>query len=379
MRRRILRTSALLLSSIGSFAPQGAVKAEAPGKYSKKLRESVLRAARFGVSTIASDAGDPPPPSPDRYPWKKQIVTTTFWVGEAPTKNNPVPNHVSSWDADWAKNYGGTDDPDPDQRAELHAGEIRAAAKSLLRGAALQRPDDEGPQARGGAGHSVVSKTVYRGSDKSVCKGRWIAIKFKDRVCYAQWEDCGPFRTDHWQYVFGNERPKPNLNKGAGLDVSPAVRDFLGMNDTDVTDWKFVDFDEVPTGPWATHGNNNTFVINKRLGQRSASPCAGRAVEEIRNRKPAAPIPFPCAAVLRTRRGALLRAEAGLDAAGDLSFFAQAAGDFLDRRIASRRRGRPPGRGWCRVRRRWIAAFRKRHPPVPGPALRSTASPFRSL
>jgi hypothetical protein len=97
-----------------------------------------------------------------------------------------------------------------------------------------------------------------------VCKGRWIAIKFKDRVCYAQWEDCGPFRTDHWQYVFGNERPKPNLNKGAGLDVSPAVRDYLGMNSTDVTDWKFVDFDEVPTGPWATYGNNNTFVLNKR-------------------------------------------------------------------------------------------------------------------
>jgi hypothetical protein len=84
---------------------------------------------------------------------------------------------------------------------------------------------------------------------KSVCKGRWIAIRYKDRVAYAQWEDAGPFRTDHWQYVFGDERPKPNLNRGAGLDVSPAVRDFLGMNDTDVTDWKFVDFEEVPARP----------------------------------------------------------------------------------------------------------------------------------
>ena len=46
---------------------------------------------------------------------------------------------------------------------------------------------------------------------------------------YAQWEDCGPFRTDHFQYVFQNERPKPNLNRGAGLDVSPAVRDYLGL------------------------------------------------------------------------------------------------------------------------------------------------------
>ena len=54
------------------------------------------------------------------------------------------------------------------------------------------------------------------------------------------------------------------MNRGAGLDVSPAVRDFLGMGSTDVTDWKFVDFEEVPTGPWAKFGENNTFVQNAR-------------------------------------------------------------------------------------------------------------------
>jgi hypothetical protein len=64
--------------------------------------------------------------------------------------------------------------------------------------------------------------------------------------------------------VFGNERPKPNLNKGAGLDVSPAVRDYLGLKQTDVTDWRFVDFSEVPRGPWSILGENNTFVINAR-------------------------------------------------------------------------------------------------------------------
>ena len=42
----------------------------------------------------------------------------------------------------------------------------------------------------------------------SVCKDRWIAIRRGNRVCYAQWEDCGPFRTDHYQYVFRNERPR---------------------------------------------------------------------------------------------------------------------------------------------------------------------------
>ena len=81
---------------------------------------------------------------------------------------------------------------------------------------------------------------------------------------------CLPFRTDHGQYVFGNERPKRNLNKGAGLDVSPAVRDFLGLKPTDVTDWRFVEFSEVPRGPWSTHGENNTFVINDRQERQDA-------------------------------------------------------------------------------------------------------------
>ncbi len=64
--------------------------------------------------------------------------------------------------------------------------------------------------------------------------------------------------------MFGDERPKPNLNKGAGLDISPAVRDYLGLKETDVTDWRFVDFSEVPRGPWSTLGENNMFVINGR-------------------------------------------------------------------------------------------------------------------
>ena len=33
-----------------------------------------------------------------RYPWKSNIVTTIFWIGEKPSGNNPVPNRVSSWD-----------------------------------------------------------------------------------------------------------------------------------------------------------------------------------------------------------------------------------------------------------------------------------------
>jgi hypothetical protein len=32
------------------------------------------------------------------------------------------------------------------------------------------------------------------------------------------------------------------------------------MNTKDVCDWKFVEFREVPPGPWTMYGANNTFV-----------------------------------------------------------------------------------------------------------------------
>src|SRR5207244_13319592 len=55
----------------------------------------------------------------DRYPWKRDIVTTTFWIGEKPAKNNPVPNRASSWDKHWAAHYGGTDTPDRTERTDF--------------------------------------------------------------------------------------------------------------------------------------------------------------------------------------------------------------------------------------------------------------------
>lgn len=242
--------------------PHGSIKAEESGKLSKKLRESVLTKPNLTQTPLAG-LSDPPKLPQGQFAWKTGIVTTTFWVGESPTKNNPVPNHASSWDGKWAQNFGGLDDPDKKARANFMPVKFTPRQNPFYIALPYNDINKHGhkPEA------SLVIpwfKEAFTGNGKTVLKGRWIAIRFKDRVCYAQWEDCGPFRTDHWQYVFGNERPKPNLNKGAGLDVSPAVRDFLGMNDTDVTDWKFVDFKEVPNGPWATHGDNNTFVQLKR-------------------------------------------------------------------------------------------------------------------
>lgn len=107
-------------------------------------------------------------------------------------------------------------------------------------------------------------------SESSVCWHRWVAIRKGNRTCYAQWEDCGPFRTDHFQYVFQNERPKPNASHGTGLSVSPAVRDYLGLAPIDVTDWQFVEVLDVAPGPWRSLGENNHFVSlgSRRLHSR---------------------------------------------------------------------------------------------------------------
>ena len=190
-----------------------------------------------------------------------------FWIGENPTANNPVPNHASSWDAAWTKNYGGYDDPRPSRRQNYIPVNFTPRQNPFYCALPYNDKSREGhrPEAP-----KVVPwfKEAYRGPGVSVCKDRWVAIRKGNRTVYAQWEDAGPFRTDHWEYVFGNERPKPNLNRGAGLDVSPAVRDYLGLQDTDVTDWKFVEFSEVPPGPWTKLGDNNTFVINQRKTQK---------------------------------------------------------------------------------------------------------------
>ena len=237
----------------------------------KKAGTSQLSFENDSWSSDSTPPSDPPPSDAGvQYSWRNAIVTTTFWIGEKPTANNPVPNRKSCWDPKWAENYGGTDTPDRGaRRSNFIPREFTPRQNPFYIALPYNDMTAKGhkPEAM-----EVVPwfKSEYQTDSRSVCKGRWIAIRRGSRVCYAQWEDAGPFRTDHAGYVFGNERPLPNLNQGAGLDVSPAVRDFLAMDDTDVTDWKFVEFADVPAGPWAAFGDNNTFVINRRAEEEKA-------------------------------------------------------------------------------------------------------------
>lgn len=184
--------------------------------------------------------------------WKRNVVATIFWVGEQPTENNPTPNDKSAWDQNWQANFGGYDDPNSRE------GYQPRGFTPLMNSFYVALPyNDIGKDFR----HCPEASHVipwfwerYRGDGISVCKDRWLAIHYEGKICYAQWEDVGPFEMDHFGYVFGNEDARMNRNQGAGLDVSPAVRDYLGLGSGQRVEWKFVDDYDVPRGPWKSFG-----------------------------------------------------------------------------------------------------------------------------
>jgi len=196
-----------------------------------------------------------------RYPWKKNITATVFWIGEHPTAANPTPNHASSWDPNWQFNYGGYDNPDKSARTQYRP---KAFTPNLNPFYVALPYNDCINHARSRPEAPRVIPWWNRRRDKrqgkTCCKDRWVEIMYKNKLCYAQWEDCGPFTTDDWQYVFGNKPPKNAKNHGAGIDVSPAVRDYLGMGANAKVHWRFVEFPRIPKGPWSLYGKNNPFL-----------------------------------------------------------------------------------------------------------------------
>jgi hypothetical protein len=174
-----------------------------------------------------------------------------------------VANDKSAWDTDWIASYGGTDSPNPEDRSKFLPISFVPRQNPFYVALPYNDVDDHHTKLEAVRVIPWFNNAFVR-DGQSVCKGRWVAIRHGRKVCYAQWEDVGPFQTDHWQYVFGGERPRPNSNQDAGLDVSPAVREYLGLDNIAFCDWKFVEFLQVPIGPWALYGENNTFSRLRR-------------------------------------------------------------------------------------------------------------------
>lgn len=199
---------------------------------------------------------------PGAYPWHFGITATVFWIGELPTARNRVPNNRSSWDTAWMENFGGFDTPDPALRtADFCPKGFRPRLNPFY--IALPYNDCINSSAHKPEAARVIPwfKKEYSAPGTSVCKGKWVQIFYEGNYCFAQWEDCGPFTTEDWPYVFGGKPPRNRSNQGAGIDISPAVRDYLGISGgTASVHWRFVEFHRVPLGPWAKYGENNPFV-----------------------------------------------------------------------------------------------------------------------
>jgi hypothetical protein len=264
--------TAVLVLAGGSLCAQSPYQTDADfAAYAMKLREAaLLKMEPLVVVPLTSRTLR----VSDRYPWKTGIVTTLFSVGGAKGSDK-----ARAWDPKWQESFGGFDNPNPAKRRNF----IPVAFVPRLNPFYIALPYNDVARGTTKPEAKVVIpwfREAFVQEGQTVCRDRWIAIRSSaGKVCYAQWSDCGPFRSDHWQYVFGNEKPKPNSNQGAGLNISPAVRDYLRLDGTDVTDWKFVDFKDVPKGPWSLYGENNHFVQQARRSSESvghATPLPSR-------------------------------------------------------------------------------------------------------
>src|SRR2546429_9949615 len=106
---RMKRLLAVCLTLVTAGATKGDEQSTSPyataadfAKYAMKLREQALLKVEPQVFIPTSSR-----PAMQRYPWKTNIVTTVFWIGEQAGGNNPVPNYKSAWDFNWTSNYGG--------------------------------------------------------------------------------------------------------------------------------------------------------------------------------------------------------------------------------------------------------------------------------
>jgi hypothetical protein len=183
------------------------------------------------------------------YPLHKDISTTYFWAGEEAGKDNKnISNLPSAWDEEWVKHFGGIDDPK--KRTGSYPSGFTPKENPFYFALPYNDFNGKGKQKNDAAALAMWASGKKFGAEQSMCKNQWIRITKNGKSAYAQWEDVGPFGEDDKAYVFGGSAPKSKENKNAGLDVSPAVHDYLALGDMDKTDWQFVDAKDVPQGPW---------------------------------------------------------------------------------------------------------------------------------
>jgi hypothetical protein len=210
----------------------------------------MLTASSSPLVTVPNATSTPLNPSESIVspaPKRKRVMTTYFWVGEAAgPENGYITNVASYFDSRWAEHFGGEDDPE--DRCEYHPCSFTPKENPFYFALPYADLDHDGNRKMSSMRIPWYTEANH---DETILKNRWIEIKYKNKLCYAQWADVGPFGEEDFDYVFGdNPLPKNKENGSAGLDVSPAVWDCLGMPTNDFTEWRFVEEKDVPPGPW---------------------------------------------------------------------------------------------------------------------------------
>jgi hypothetical protein len=183
------------------------------------------------------------------YPVHVDIITTTFYIGEPSDADSGfISNTSSAWDEEWVKNYGGIDDPR--NRNGYHPAGFIPKENPFYFALPYNDMNENGNRRSDAVLIYWHNKTISYSDNESIVKNKWIKISKGTKSAYAQWEDNGPWLRDDVKYVFGTSAPSNTNGAHAGLDVSPAVRDYIGLLPPDVTDWQFVDDSNVPNGPW---------------------------------------------------------------------------------------------------------------------------------
>jgi len=214
-------------------------------------RELLTAAMAYTSSALVAEAN----PSRSVTLEFKAAMTTLFWVGEpSDAENNFIPNHESYWDHDWQASYGGVDDPE--HRNNYWPAGFRPKENPFY----VALPYGEFTEDND---LKISARRVpwYRLGLSPLLKNRWVEIRWNELSCFAQWQDVGPCGEDDFNFVFGKAASPQNVfDTRAGLDVSPAVRHYLGITHNELTYWRFEDAANVPEGPWTeivtTSGNN---------------------------------------------------------------------------------------------------------------------------
>ncbi|TAL07783.1 MAG: hypothetical protein EPO02_14035, partial [Nitrospirae bacterium] len=197
------------------------------------------------------------------YPLHKQITATVFWVGEPIGNGSSEDNSESVYDPKWLEHYGGIDDPY--QRKGYFPVSFIPKQNPFYLDVPYNdfyscyltehcNPNQEGKRKPDSYLHVYWAHEKRWVDGESMMKNRWVKLIHRNKVCYGQNEDAGPYQYNDYEYVFGTALPKNKLANNAGMDVSPALRDCLGFsglnNDENSVDWQWIDERNVPEGPW---------------------------------------------------------------------------------------------------------------------------------